>query len=109
MEINGVSSGYVLRKGRFTPIAYPGANFTTANRINYSGEIVGTWAEDADANVGHAYLLTQRGFTSFDFPHARLTTGRDVNDQGHVVGSFRDEAGYVHGFLRVPRKADGAS
>ena len=60
MEINGVSTGYVLRKGRFTPIAYPGANFTTANRINYSGEIVGTWAEDPDAQVGHAYLLTQR-------------------------------------------------
>ena len=55
--------------------------------------------------MGHAYLLTQRGFTSIDFPHATLTTGRDVNDQGHIVGSFRDEAGYVHGYLRVPRKA----
>ena len=102
MEINGVSSGYVLRKGRFMPIAYPGANYTTANRINYSGEIVGTWGPDPDS--GHAYLLTKRGFTSFDFPNATFTVGRDINDWGDIVGSYVDDTGN-HGYLRISRRA----
>ena len=51
-QVNGIALGYLLRKGRFLRIAYPGADYTTANRINDSGEIVGTWGENPDA--GHA-------------------------------------------------------
>ena len=99
------ASGSMLTDGRYSPIVYPGAGFTTANRVNYSREIVGTWADTPESEAGHAFVLTQRGFTSIDFPDATQTTGRDINDQGHIVGSYRDEAGYVHGYLRLPRKA----
>ena len=101
-EIDGLSQGFHLKLGRFRPIAFPGADTTTANRINNAGEIVGTWGTDADPDAGHGYVLTKHGYESFDVPGAEITTGRDINSHGHIVGSFRDADEIVHGYLRVP-------
>ena len=54
---DGATHGYLLSRGEFTSIDFPGANFTVAFGITPRGNIVGRYFS-ADG-VGHGYLLSR--------------------------------------------------
>jgi hypothetical protein len=92
--------GYLLFRGRFTPIDFPGATSTGAGANNAEGDIVG-WYTDHQ-NLTHGYLLRNGQFHSFDFPGSIETEGAGINAEGLIVGLYVDGAGHLHGFQRTP-------
>jgi len=94
--------GYLLYKGKFTNIDFPGAaNYGTwCNANNAEGDIVGAYSDSS--GVEHGYLLHNGVFTSIDFPGAVHTSATGINPEGTIVGVYRDTAGHIHGFIRTP-------
>jgi hypothetical protein len=98
---NGNTDGFLLRHGRFTDLAVPGAASTMALGVNARDEVVGEWA-DAAGNM-HGFTWTpQAGFTTVDDPNGLgTTTINGVNDLGQVVG-FYTVGTITHGFVATP-------
>lgn len=86
--------GYLLSKGVFKAVKYPGAPSTCPNGVSGNG-IVGAY-QDGGGKF-HGFLLAGKTYSSFDYPGALLTSGLDVNNSGVIVGYYYDGAGY-HGF-----------
>ena len=93
---------YLLYRGRFTTIDFPGAIGTGCGANNAEGDIVGNYFDASD--VSHAFLLRNGVFTSFDFPGASATYAEGINSEGTIIGSYFDAAGHLHGFIRTPRR-----
>jgi uncharacterized membrane protein len=87
----GGNVGFLFMDGQFSTVVVPGSNFTSAQGINDSGEIVGD-AIVADEAVG--FLLTGDGFSLIRAPGARSTRALGINDSGHIVGTAE-----THGYL----------
>jgi hypothetical protein len=82
---DGKLHNYLLRKGEFTSIDFPGdVDFTDVAWINSRGQIVGTYGF-VDGKV-LAYVLTAGSFTSIEYPGAQITTGYGISDAGDIVG-----------------------
>ena len=79
MQPPGVSHGFLLSGGIFTTIDFPGSTYTTADGINNSGQIVGSYQS---AGVLHGYLLSGGVFTTIDLSQGAL----GINDSGQIVG-----------------------
>lgn len=94
--------GYLLYKGKFTTIDFPGAaNYGTwCSANNAAGDILGNYTDSS--GVLHGYLLRNGVFTSIDFPGAVHTNAQGINPGGTIVGVYRDTAGHLHGFIRTP-------
>jgi hypothetical protein len=85
-----------------------GPNGSSANGINDSGAIVGTYLDPS--LVQHSYLRDSSGnFTVLDDPNAAQlpfsfqntgTAAVRINSAGTIVGSYSDAAGLRHGFVR---------
>jgi uncharacterized membrane protein len=94
--------GYLLEKGRFTKIAYPGAVQTQALGINRRGHVVGDYL---DQNGGfHGFRWDRGRFTTFDGPNGTGASITDINDRGDMVGVYvmpddTDLAFAARGFL----------
>jgi uncharacterized membrane protein len=96
--------GFLLSKGAFTTVDFPGASYTTADGINPKGDIVG----DYSTTVGpcgavpgpgcHGFLFSKGTFTNIDVPGALGTTARGINPEGDIVGFYLNDTGF-HGFL----------
>src|SRR5205807_685716 len=84
-DSSGNCHGFLLSKGKFTSIDFPGALFTAADGIgvNPRGDIVGDYV-DSSGN-GHGFLLSKGKFTSIDFPGALGTAAFGINPQGEIV------------------------
>lgn len=96
--ITGLTHGYVIDYGTFTPFDVPGSNLTNAWDINPQGEIVGAF-RDTKGKV-HGFLESGSGeFSTIDFPGATATRAFGINPAGDVVGAYVDAAGNTHGFL----------
>lgn len=93
----GDVSGFVIENGNVSifvaPGTPPGPGTTTANGINDSGVIVGSFA-------GHGYVKNGPNFTIFDVPGARSTSASAINTTGEIVGNFDISIGDGHGYLR---------
>jgi uncharacterized membrane protein len=96
-DANGVSHGFLLRKGVFSTIDFPGASFTSARAVNARGDIAGR-IHDANG-IDHAFLLRDGQFTQIDYPGADATVGRGINNAGDVTGNHVDSAGTESGFI----------
>jgi probable HAF family extracellular repeat protein len=93
----GVVSAFLVERGTFTSIHYPGSANSLATGISPGGEIVGGYQ---DAQGGdHGFLFYQGSFTSIDFPAALATRAFGVNPAGDIVGDYLASDFTVHGFL----------
>ncbi len=69
----------------YTTLDFPGSDFTSANGINSSGQIVG------DYNISgiHGFLLSDGVYTTIDFPGTGTSTWCEgINDAGEIVGWY---------------------
>ena len=95
----GNAHGFLLSKGTFTTIDFPGALDTTiANGISANGEIVGIY--DDSNGRGQGFALFNGNFTTVDFPGAFITYAFRVNERGQIVGMYKQSG--QHGFLATP-------
>src|SRR5258708_21273222 len=78
------SHGYLLSKGAFTTIDFPGAQ-GYALGINWQGDIVGLYFV---GNKQHGYLFSGGAFTAIDFPGAAATEANGINAAGDIVGTY---------------------
>jgi len=80
----------------FTPIDYPGSNYTGVWGINSNGDMVGNYGSNIETN-SHGFLLRDGVYTSFDYPGESKTVAAGINDSGLIVGYTGDLR--VRGFL----------
>ena len=88
---DGTGHGFLLDKGNFRTIDFPGA-FTQASGINNRGQIVGA------AGRTHGFLLDKGNFTTIDFPGAPATAPKGalgINDGGQIVGFYGTSLGFL--------------
>jgi hypothetical protein len=101
---NSNQQGFVLtHNGNFHVVDVPGASATTAGGINASGQIVGTYLDNAGF---HGFVDTRGKFVTVDVPGAVIgditTTVLDgINDAGVIVGHIQDNNG-THGLIATP-------
>jgi probable HAF family extracellular repeat protein len=102
---NRRESGFVRDgRGRITRFDVPGARSTAPEKINNSGQIVGSYSvtaafvKDPDARP-RSFLLDRGRLTKIHVPGAVLTLAHGVNDRGQVVGVYVDAGSRGRGFL----------
>lgn len=90
---------YTAVRYRYATIAYPGAVATSANAINNSNAIVGSYF-DSSYSV-HGYIYRYGKYTRVDVPGSTETEVHGINNKGDIVGVYQ-VAGPLnfHGFLR---------
>ena len=89
--------GFIMRKGRFTPIDFPGGEGTKVSGINDRGDMVGYY-DTEDRRRG--FLLRKGRFTPIDPPGSLFTLPSGIDNRGRVVGGFLDPNGINgRGFL----------
>ena len=71
-----VASGYLLREGVYSTIAFPGATFTGSAAMNERGDIVGRYQTADSTSAFHAFLLSgfQTGCVAY-VPRVALSSG----------------------------------
>jgi hypothetical protein len=99
----GNMDGFLLRHGRFTDLAVPGASTTMALGVNNFDEVVGVYTPSGTTEL-HGFTWTPRhGFTTVDDPNGvGTTTINGVNDFGQLVGFYVDGNGNTDGLLATP-------
>jgi probable HAF family extracellular repeat protein len=90
--------GYMLLNGRFTSIDDPkGAPGTTsANAVNSSGTIVGSYGDAAENS--HAFSYSKGVFTDIG-PSGVQSIAYGINDLGQTTGTFEDTDGNWNGWI----------
>jgi probable HAF family extracellular repeat protein len=87
----------------FNPVDFPGALATTANGINTSGTIVGSYCVHTSycdlVFFDHGFMDNNGAFTTIDFSGASTTAINGINDAGDMVGGY-SAGGPFHGWLR---------
>lgn len=84
---------------KFVAIDVPNSTQTTANGINYSGTIVGSYTTTSGHT--HGYRLQSGKFTTIDYPSSTSTVINGINDYGDVVGTYQLSGSQkTHGFIR---------
>jgi hypothetical protein len=92
---NSPIHGFLDTGGSFTTIDFPGADDTSLQDINNSGDIVGS---AATTNGIFGFLLKGGNFFTIAFPNAVATQVGHINDNGDIVGFYIDPSGLLHGF-----------
>jgi probable HAF family extracellular repeat protein len=92
----GITKGFILSKGKVTPLTVPAADFTGAFGIDPAGNVVGGFRDSS--GVTHAYIYSGGAFTTVDIPGASSTAGSGINSVGDIVGKYT-AGGVQHGFL----------
>jgi probable HAF family extracellular repeat protein len=97
------SQGFLLTKGNFTTLVFPGATLTALFDINNRGQMVGTYVDAQGPTRGgftHGLAIDKDGvFTTIDVPGPLETEIFGINDRGQMVGAFEDTSGITRGFL----------
>ncbi|MGA2903147.1 MAG: hypothetical protein ABSD98_04920 [Candidatus Korobacteraceae bacterium] len=87
----GTSHGFVLNRGSYTTVNYPGEPGDELSGINDLGEISGSYCSDAACDTSatfHSFVLRNGVFTSFDPPGATGSLTSTVSLVGAVVGNY---------------------
>lgn len=88
----GTSHGFVLNRGTYTTVNYPGALGSGVSSINDLGELSGFYCSDAACDTSatfHSFVRNRSGaFTSFDPPGATGSETSTVSLLGVVAGSY---------------------
>lgn len=92
--------GYLLNNGVFTPVIFPGSDWTRAVAINCNGDIVGDYAKGVNNGNGQdfGFLLRAGVYSTIRFPNSDQTIAAGINSNGDIVGWYKNNAG-THGFL----------
>jgi hypothetical protein len=100
---SGVTEGWILRNGTYTPFSYSGAISTQAFAINYQEQVAGSYTDTAGT---HGYILTKVGspsgqiWQSIDEPNAAgVTVVTSINDHHTITGWYVDASGHTNGFV----------
>ncbi len=73
-------------------------NFTVANGINDTGQIVGYY-QDSSFHL-HGFLYSGGAYTTVDDPlGTNVTLANGINDTGQIVGYYADSSAVTHGFV----------
>ena len=81
---------------KFAAINFPGASETSANGINNSGVIVGSYIL---ASRTHGFKLASGHFSTIDINGAVSTVLNAIDGNGDIVGTFQTADLKSHGFL----------
>jgi hypothetical protein len=99
------SHGFLLRRGIYTTIDFPGAITTVCRGINNSGLVTGYYIEDTAAG-SHGFLWWRGNFiATFQFfasDGARATFSGAINDSGQVSAVYSDPKVLGVFFVRNP-------
>ena len=99
LDAAGVAHGFLLWKGKFTTIGYPGALQTSPRGINNEGDVVGQF-DNGPASTTSGFIREENGtFRKVDYPGATATGLFGMNEREQIVGNYQDSAGVSHGFL----------
>jgi probable HAF family extracellular repeat protein len=88
---------YIIRRGSFSPLEFPGATQTSAWDVNPTGLVVGVYRDAA--GIFHGFQYDGQTFGRVDVPGATATRVFGVNGHGDMVGAFVDASGRTHGFV----------
>jgi probable HAF family extracellular repeat protein len=95
--------GFLWKDGAFTKVDVPdavGPHGTSAEGINDSGDVVGTFVDSRGGR--HGFLLSKGVYTTLDVPtsfNGNSTVAQQVNTAGQIVGFYADASAVFHGFL----------
>lgn len=96
--------GFVLSKGTFVTVDFPGATGTSINGINDRGQIVGNY-QDSD-HFDHGFVARGARFMTVDYPGALGTVVWGINASGRIAGFYFTPDGAAHGFVGRPQSDD---
>ncbi|HEY6326226.1 MAG TPA: hypothetical protein VIW73_06920 [Candidatus Cybelea sp.] len=103
LQKSGHAVGFLLRRGTYTELAYPGATDTKFLGVTVYDQIVGSYSNSSGAT--HGFLLTNPlkesiAWQRIDEPNAVGTTViTGINQSGDIVGYYVDSAGNTNGFF----------
>lgn len=101
IDAAGVNHGFLIFKGQFTTLDFPGSTFTQALGLNNKGEVVGDYMV---GKATHGFIFDDGRFTSVDDPDGGgTTTVNGINDRVELVGFFVDKAGNTDGFAALQK------
>ncbi len=92
-----IASAAVAGPRRFVSVDVPGAVSTYGFGINASGDIVGSYVDNAGYRQG--FVLRNGTFELFAYPGATWTEAYGINPRGDVVGQYGLPDNTIHGFL----------
>jgi len=99
----GVNHGFLLAKGTFFTLDFPGATSTQAFGLNNEDDVVGAYV-DAQG-LTHGFVFDDGHYQSVDDPEGvGTTTINGINNRGQLVGFFVDAAGNTDGFFATPHR-----
>ncbi len=99
----GVNHGFLLAKGTFFTLDFPGATSTQAFGLNNEDDVVGAYV-DAQG-LTHGFIFDDGHFQSVDDPEGvGTTTINGINNRGQLVGFFVDAAGNTDGFVATSHR-----
>src|ERR1051325_7650518 len=90
---------YDWESDTYITIDVPSSTQTSAEDINNSGQIIGSY-RDLHGDL-HAFLYSGGHFTTIEVPGAISTDVIAINNAGRIVGSYTDSDGVVHGFVKT--------
>jgi len=94
----GKNHGFLISKGEFRTLDFPGATLTQAFGLNNHDEVVGQYVDAS--GLTHGFIFDDGEFTSVDDPNGiGTTTINGVNDRGQIVGFYVDASGNTDGFV----------
>ncbi len=93
----GRAHGYLNDNGSFTQLDFPGSVWTSPNRINSSGQVVGSYGMSVSDE--HGFLYSNGSYTTLDYPGGNYTIAYGSNNKGQVVGTAYDSQFQFHSFL----------
>jgi len=99
----GKNHGFLIAKGTFFTLDFPGATLTQAFGLNNEDDVVGAYTDAA--GLTHGFIFDDGFFQSVDDPNGvGTTTINGINDRGQLVGFFVDAAGNTDGLVATPHR-----
>lgn len=87
--------------GTLIPFSIPGVDVVYPSAINNLGQVVGSYVDPLDPQVGHGFLRNADGSLIYplDYPDSQSSNISGLNDNGAMVGGYRDRSLVFHAFL----------
>ena len=94
----GKNNGFLISKGEFKTLDFPGATLTQAFGLNNHDEVVGQYVDAS--GLTHGFIFDDGEYTSVDDPQGiGTTTINGINDRGEIVGFYVAAGGNTDGFV----------